>query len=188
MAIKFKQTKFEGRHPSIWRGECKVLPAGFKIENAPEVGVVVAKGTLVAVDFNNRSAYILPLAKSEVGSTTTKFRVAKGTPFKAGEVISNGTNTATISAVDRTNAEYDLVTTSTAITGASVGDTLSYVRTKLPNAVVAADLVIGASSANTLDAAYEACVLVPSLGGDVPSEYVQGITLKNNPNVILIKQ
>ena len=56
MAIDFKKTQLSGHTPEIWRGECKILPGGFKpVQNFP-VGTVLHRGTPIYVDFEAMSA------------------------------------------------------------------------------------------------------------------------------------
>jgi L-asparagine transporter-like permease len=40
----------------------------------------------------------------------------------------------------------------------------------------------------TIDAAFEAVVLTPALSTPVLAEWLNGVFLKNNPNIIFIKQ
>lgn len=78
MAIDFKKTQLSGHTPEIWRGECKILPGGFKpVQNFP-VGTVLHRGTPIYVDFEAMSAAVCKTAKVLKGGTTTAPRVAKG--------------------------------------------------------------------------------------------------------------
>ena len=87
MAIDFKKTQLSGHTPEIWRGECKILPGGFKpVQNFP-VGTVLHRGTPIYVDFEAMSAAVCKTAKVLKGGTTTAPRVAKGHYFVAGDVV-----------------------------------------------------------------------------------------------------
>jgi hypothetical protein len=57
-----------------------------------------------------------------------------------------------------------------------------------PNMVVGADKQFDGKGLPTLDAAFEAVVLYPSLQFPILKEWLQGVALKNNPNIIFIKQ
>ena len=78
MAIDFKKTAVKGHTPEIWRGECKILPGGFKPVQSFPVGTVLHRGTPIFVDFAAMSAAVCKTAKVLAGGTTTAFRVAKG--------------------------------------------------------------------------------------------------------------
>ena len=57
-----------------------------------------------------------------------------------------------------------------------------------PNAVVGAVLEFDGKGIPTIDAAYEAVVLFPSLLFPVLDEWLNGFSLKCNPSIKLIKQ
>jgi hypothetical protein len=194
MAIEFKATKHSGHMPEIWRGEAKMLPAGFKPANTLEVGMVLHRGTPVSVDFENRTAAVCKAAKVLAGGTTSAPRVAKGLYFAVGDSVSKlGGAAATIKSIDRTNVEYDVLTLSAAITGLAEGDTLvesasAGVAKYVPNAVVGAVLEVNANAIPTIDVAYEAVVLYPSLATAILADWLNGFCLKLNPNILFIKQ
>lgn len=194
MAIEFKKTTHSGHVPEIWRGEAKILPAGFKPANALEVGMVLHRGTPVFVDFENRSAAICKAAKVLAGGTTSAPRVAKGLYFAVGDKVSKvGGASATIKSVDRSNSEYDVLTLSAAITGLAENDVLVESETDgaakyAPNAVVGAVLEVNGKGIPTIDVAYEAVVLYPSLATEILKDWLNGFCLKSNPNILFIKQ
>jgi hypothetical protein len=100
---------------------------------------------------------------------------------------------ASIKSIDRTNAEYDVLTLSAAITGLAEGDTLvesgsTGVAKYVPNAVVGAVLEVKANTIPTIDVAYEAVVLYPSLATPILADWLNGFCLKSNPNILFIKQ
>lgn len=206
MAISFAKTSYEGRTPAIWRGECKVLPGGFKPKNTLTKGMVVLRGTPLEVDFDNMEAAVIKVAKVLAGGTTSKPRVAKGHLFAAGDVLMKvGKDDASpsISSVDTSNVDYDVLNLSAAITGLTTNDVLveatpyaaavgsgeatPAAAKYVPNAVVASDLEVK-DKLDTLDAAYEAVVLKNILPFPVQDAWLEGIALKNNPNIIFIKQ
>ena len=206
MAINFARTSYEGRTPAIWRGECKVLPAGFKPKQTLAKGTVVHRATPLFVDFDNLEAAIVKVVKVVTGGTTTKPRVAKGHYFAVNDVVMKVGKTdvsPTISAIDTSNADYDIITLSAAITGLTADDVLAeataYVAPEgsgeatpaalkyIPNAVVAADLEVK-DKLDTLDAAYEALVLKNDVSYPVLEDWLTGFCLKNNPSIKFIKQ
>lgn len=206
MAINFARTSYEGRTPAIWRGECKVLPAGFKPKNTLTKGAVILRGALLSVEFDNMEAAVIKVAKVVTGGTTTKPRVAKGHYLAVNDVVMKVGKTdasPTVSAIDTSNANYDVITLSAGISGLAENDVLveatAYApavgsgeatpaaEKYLPNAVLAADLEVK-DKLDTLDAAYEAVVLKNVVPYPLLDSWVQGIALKNNPNIVFIKQ
>lgn len=120
MAIDFKKTQLSGHTPEIWRGECKILPGGFKpVQNFP-VGTVLHRGTPIYVDFEAMSAAVCKTAKVLKGGTTTAPRVAKGHYFVVGDVVMKlgvTDKSPIIKSIDTANAEYDVITFASAIAG-----------------------------------------------------------------------
>lgn len=201
MAIEFKREKVAGHFPEIWRGECKILPGGFKPLQDFPVGTVLHRGTPIFVDFEGMSAAVCKTAKVLKGGATTAPRVAKGHYFAKGDVITkygDGASTPTISDIDTTNENYDVLKLSAAYTGLAENDILveSVATTEgakaaskyVPNAVVGAVREFDGKGLPTIDAAYEAVVLYPSLAAPVLEEWKNGICLKSNPNILFIKQ
>lgn len=201
MAIEFKKTAVSGRTPEIWRGECKILPGGFKpLQNLP-VGTVLRRGALLEVNCKDMTAAVVKLADVLEGGTTTAVRVAKGHYFAVGDVVTkvgDGSATPSIQSVDTSNVDYDVLNLSAAYTGLSKGDTIvesaavesGKASSKYtPNAIVGADKEFNGKGIPAIDAAYEAVVLYPSLSLSVPEEWLSGsLCLKSNPNILFIKQ
>lgn len=202
MAIDFKRTKVSGRFPEIWRGECKILPAGFKPAQSFAVGTVLRRGTPIHVDFEERSAAVAKVAKVLKGGTTTAPRVPKGHYFAVGDTITklgDGKAAPSIKTIDTTNDEYDTITLSAAYTGLKEDDVIiesnaitseitSAAPLYTPNMVVGADLEFTDKGIPTIDAAYEAVVLYPSLNFPIITDWLNGCCLKANPNILFIKQ
>lgn len=203
MAITFEKQSFGGRFPEIWRGECKMLPGGFKPTQEFAPGTVVRRATPVFVNFDEMSATVCKVASVLDGGTTTKVRVPKGHYFTKGDnVFKYGAEApalVTVNEVDRTNSAYDVLTLSKAITGITKddvlvegksveGETQTVKAVCEPNMVVGADKQFDGKGLPTLDAAFEAVVLYPSLQFPILKEWLQGVALKNNPNIIFIKQ
>jgi len=123
------------------------------------------------------------------GGTTSEPRVAKGHNFQVGDsiVISGSETAVTISAIDTSNDSYDILTLSAEVADLAAGSVLVESAAYMPNAVLGSDLYIDGKGLPTLDAAYDAVVLKNIIGA-VPDAWLQGIALKNNPNIIYINQ
>ena len=210
MAIDFKKTQLSGHTPEIWRGECKILPGGFKpVQNFP-VGTVLHRGTPIYVDFEAMSAAVCKTAKVLKGGTTTAPRVAKGHYFVAGDVVMKlgvTDKSPIIKSIDTANAEYDVLTFASAIAGLAEGDILVEASAAAaaegdneavpaaplytPNMVVCAVKEFTGKGLPTIDAAYEAVVLYPSLNFPLLEDWLINpgkVCLKANPNILFIKQ
>jgi len=207
MAIDFKKTQLSGHTPEIWRGECKILPGGFKpVQNFP-VGTVLHRGTPIYVDFEAMSAAVCKTAKVLKGGTTTAPRVAKGHYFVAGDVVMKlgvTDKSPIIKSIDTANAEYDVLTFASAIAGLAEGDILVAAAAAegdneavpaaplyTPNMVVGAVKEFTGKGLPTIDAAYEAVVLYPSLNFPLLEDWLINpgkVCLKANPNILFIKQ
>lgn len=200
MAIEFKKTAFSGRFPEIWRGECKMLPGGFKPLQSFSVGTVLRRATLLEVNFENMTAAVIKLADVLAGGTTKAVRVAKGHYFAVGDVVTkvgDGKSTPSISSIDTSNVDYDVLTLSAAYTGLTEGDTIvestavgsgDATSKYTPNMIVGADKEFNGKGIPAIDAAYEAVVLYPSLSFTIPAEWLNGPCLKSNPNILFVKQ
>lgn len=202
MAIEFKREQFPGHTPEIWRGECKMLPGGFRPSQDFAVGTVLYRGTPLYVDFETMSAAVCKTARVLDGSTTTAVRVPKGHYFAVGDVVTkagDGASSPSVKYVDTSNGGYDVVTLSAAYTGLKADDVLveatpaaaaggKATAKYTPNAVVGAVKHFDGHGLPTIDAAYEAVVLYPSLAQPVLDEWKQGICLKSNPNIVFVKQ
>ncbi len=210
MAIDFKKTQLSGHTPEIWRGECKILPGGFKpVQNFP-VGTVLHRGTPIHVDFEAMSAAVCKTAKVLAGGTTTAPRIAKGHYFVAGDVVMKlgvTDKSPIIKSIDTANAEYDVLTFASAIEGLAEGDILVEASAAAaaegdneavpaaplytPNMVVGAVKEFTGKGLPTIDAAYEAVVLYPSLNFPLLEDWLINpgkVCLKANPNILFIKQ
>lgn len=197
MAIEFKKQAFSGKTPVIWRGECKILPGGFKPKQTFPVGTVLRRGLPIQVDFDDMSAGVVKIAKVLVGGTTSAARIGKGHLFVVGDKVQKlGTTTSTtVNKIDTSNADYDVVTFAAEITGLAAGDSIqesdgqsSAKPLYTPNMVVGADLEFKGTGIPTIDAAYEAVVLYNNVDYPIPADWLQGVTLKSNPNILFIKQ
>lgn len=211
MPIEFKKNAIAGHTPEIWRGECKILPGGFKPKNTIPVGNKVRRGTLLEVNFEELSAAVIKVATVLSGGTTKAPRIGKGHHFAVGDVVAkvgDGTKSPTITAIDTSNSDYDIITLTAAITGLAENDVIiestEYQAASGEGADATAEvlaepkytpnMVVGAVFENTgkglpaISAAYEAVVLYPSLTFPILSDWLTGVCLKSNPNILFIKQ
>lgn len=128
MAINFQKTTFSGRVPEIWRGECKILPGGYRPNNDVSVGTIVRRGTPLRI-YNGFTADLCKTATVLSGGTTTKPRIGKGNLFEVGDVVfkvgSDGSVSRAITSIDRSNADYDVLTFGSAITGLTTNDVIA---------------------------------------------------------------
>lgn len=203
MAIEFTKTEYKGAQPTIWRGECKILPGGFKPVQTFPAGTVLFRGTPLYVDFDKMEAAVCKAAKVLAGGSASAPRVPKGLHFAKDEYVLNTkdkTKAVKITAVDTTNDSYDTLTLSAATAAFAENDILveckstaatdggNYDLRYLPNAVLGADKEITGKGIPTLDAAYDAVVLYSHVNYPLVPDWVQGMCLKNNPNILFIKQ
>lgn len=197
MAIEFKKQAYSGKTPVIWRGECKILPGGFKPKQTFPIGTVLRRGIPIQVDFDEMSAGVVKIAKVLEGGTTSAARIGKGHLFVVGDKVQKlGTTTSTtVNKIDTSNADYDVVTFATEITGLAAGDSIqesdgqsSAKPLYTPNMVIGADLEFKGTGIPTIDAAYDAVVLYNNVNYPIPADWLQGVALKSNPNILFIKQ
>lgn len=204
MAIEFKKQSYSGHFPEIWRGEAKILPGGFSPKQQIPPGTVLRRAVPLFVDFDELSAAICKTTKMLAGGTTTKPRVPKGHYFSVGDSVTKHgdySKLIVITGIDKSNSEYDTLTLQSEYTGlaekdvlvegASTGDgeNAKIAPAYEPNMIIGAEKDWNGKGLLTIDAAYDAVVLIPSLE-DTPMlpEWLNGVCLKNNPNILYIKQ
>lgn len=200
MAIDFKRTKIAGHFPEIWRGECKMLPGGFKPVQEFPVGTVIQRGTPVFVNFEDMTVAVCKAAKVLSGGSSSAPRVAKGHYFVKGDTVTkygDGKSSPTIKSIDTNNAGYDVITLSAEYSGLTANDVIveseTFTEEDLtpkyePNMVIGAVKEFDGKGLPTLDVAYEAVVLYPSLNFPIVDAWLNGCCLKTNPNILFIKQ
>lgn len=197
MGVKFEGKSYSGNMPVFWRGEAKIFPGGYKLLQTFPKGTVIKKGTPLHIVSGTLTAAVSKNAKVISGGTTTKPRVPKGTLFQVNDVVMKigETTGVTVSSIDSSNADYDVLALSAAITGLVADDTLieatgtSDSAAKYePNAVVGEDTEpLAGDDQDTVSAAYDAVILLGYVP-DIPASWKQGLCLKNNPNIIYVKQ
>jgi len=122
--------------------------------------------------------------------------------LNVGDVVTklgDGTKAPTIKSIDTTNDDYDTITLSAAYTGLAEKDVIvesNEITSEVteakplytPNMVVGADLEFTGKGIPTIDAAFEAVVLYPSLNFPIIPDWLTGCCLKANHNILFIKQ
>lgn len=90
------------------------------------VGSYIPSFTPIAADLKAKTAKIVVnvLVKENVGATDTKVKIAKGSFVVMGTILGNGTKGATITAIDKSKAEYDELTIDAAMGALKTGDVL----------------------------------------------------------------
>lgn len=197
MGVKFEGKSYAGNMPVFWRGEAKILPGGYKLLQTFPKGTVIPKGTPLHIVIGTLTAAVSKYAKVVSVGTATKPRVSKGTLFQINDIVmkEGGTTGVTVSSIDTSNADYDVLTLSSAISGLAADDVLieatatsSSAAKYEPNAVVGEDTEpLAGSDQDTVSAAYDAVVLL-GYTVQLPASWMQGICMKNNPNIIYVKQ
>ena len=199
MAIEFNRKDYSGYFPAFWRGEAKILPGGFKPVQEFPIGTVIRRGTPVFVDTDKLTAAICKTGKVVAGGTTTAPRVAKGHLFVVGDSVAktDSTEAVSVKSIDTTNTDYDVITFTKALTGVAADDVIfetgevseKAVPKYEPNNVVGSDLQFTGKGLPTLDVAFEALVLIPSLAAPLmPDWIVGGQCMKLNHSIKFIKQ
>lgn len=197
MGVKFEGKSYAGNMPVFWRGEAKILPGGYKLLQTFPKGTVIPKGTPLHIVIGTLTAAVSKYAKVVSGGTATKPRVPKGTLFQINDIVmkEGETTGVTVSSIDTSNADYDVLTLSSAISGLVADDVLieatatsSSAAKYEPNAVVGEDTEpLSGGDHGTVSAAYDAVVLL-GYTVQLPASWMQGICMKNNPNIIYVKQ
>ena len=203
MAITFNTNKMPSAERKIWRGEAKMLPAGFKPKQTFVAGTTFLRGTPLFLDMSDLSCAICKVAKVIAGGTTTKPRITKNSYFQVGDkvMVDGGSVERTISAIDSSNSGYDELTLNSALTGATEGafiteslattegQTTTYSAKYVPNAIIGEDREVLASDLPTIDAAWGALV-IKDVAPAIPDSWMAegGLCLKNNHNIVYIRQ
>ena len=188
MAIVFEKGTLKGNFPVFWRGECKVLPGDFKLKQTFPEGTLIRKGTPIAVDFSKMECAVCTAVKIIAGGTTAAPRVIKGSLVQVGEELTIGENKQAITAIDRSNADYDVLTLAAALTGATK-DVFAVVAGYEPNAVVETDYEYKTNmSFQTVSAGYDV-VILKEVAYPMPDDWLLGgWCMKNNPSIKYVRQ
>lgn len=102
-------------------------PGGVTVSVADLGGSALKAGTPIGAPDANGLCHVVKTASvvTAAATTDTTIKVAKGSHFKVGDFIGNGSKGATISAIDKTDASFDVITVNAALGVAlKVGDAL----------------------------------------------------------------
>ncbi len=202
MAIKFEREAIPGNMSVFWRQEVRMLPGGFTPAQDVPVGETVQRGAFVSVDFDNMTAAIVKVGQVVDGGTTSKPRVSKKNNIFAGDTVMKVGKTdaaVTVKSVDHSNADYDVIELSAAITGLAAGDYIqeakkddgasTYSPAYTANMVLGADFVSRKSGIATFDVAWSAMVL-KDVCSPFPAAWLEtgSPCLATNHNILFIKQ
>lgn len=106
------------------------LAGGFNINDSDiDDGQYIPVLAPLAVDFKTRTAKVSKSVKAVEAINATTLKVQKGSFTKVNMHLGDGTNGATITAIDTTNANYDTLTLSATIDGVKAGDVLFEAKT-----------------------------------------------------------
>lgn len=202
MGISFDKIAVAGNFPPFWRGDVKVLPGDFKLKQTFAEGTLLKAGTPIQLDFDNMECGVVKVAKVLAGGTTTIPRVVKGSLLKVGDVVAKVGKldlSRVVSAIDTSNADYDVVTLDGAMTTLTTGDFLAESATYaadplvesaplyVADAVIETTKVYTAKGFQTVSAGYEGLIL-KEVAYPIPATWLTGFSLKNNPSIKYIKQ
>lgn len=188
MAIVFEKGKVKGNFPVFWRGECKTLPGDFRIKQTFPEGTLIRKGTPIALDFSKMECTVCKAVKIIAGGTTAAPRVEKGSLVQIGDELTIGENKQAITAIDNSNADYDVLTLAADLTGATK-NAFAVVAGSEPNAVVETDYEYKTNmSFQTVSAGYDVIIL-KDVAYPMPDEWLLGgWCMKNNPSIKYVRQ
>lgn len=188
MAIEFEKGQIKGGFPVFWRGECKVLPGDFKLTQTFPEGTLIRKGTPIALDFAKMECRVCKAVKIVSGGATSALRVVKGSLVQIGDKLKIGANEQTINNIDKSNADYDVVTLAAALTGAA-DNAIAVVGTDVPNAVVETDKEYKTNmDFQTVSAGYDVIIL-KEVAYPMPEDWLLGgWCMKNNPSIKYVRQ
>lgn len=127
--FKFNLNPIEGTMPEMCRFDTVYrLSGGFNLDITNLGGISeIPPLTPLVVDFETRKAVaVINVTVAEaITAGSTSLKVKKGSLAQKGMHLGNGSNGGTIASVDKSNAEYDLITlSSTPTLVAAAGDVL----------------------------------------------------------------
>lgn len=129
MGLGLKRTLSTGDIP-VWQGtgkDIQLAQGGFRLDTTGlTAGAVIKAGNPMTFDAATRVAKPLAVGKitEDAGSSATSYKIAKGSRLKVGDYFASktGNKAYAITAIDTTNAGYDLVTVGTTIGAVTNGD------------------------------------------------------------------
>jgi len=116
----FENTKTEGTTGvPIWQSKnLQVAQGGYTLDDLFVAGEVIPSGVPIGYDDTTRLAKVGKLGVAQAGATNTatQYKVLKGNLLKVGMTVKSGASAGkVITEIDKTNADYDLLTTATTL-------------------------------------------------------------------------
>lgn len=132
--FKYSMNPIEGIMPEMCRFETVYrLSGGFNLDLSNLIGVdVIPPLAPIVVDFKTRKAVAVINCSvvEDISAGATSLKIKKGSFVYVGMHLGNGTNGGTITAIDKTSADYDVVTLADSPTLVAVaGDVLFETKT-----------------------------------------------------------
>lgn len=129
MAIGYEKRTSTGKIP-VFGSHAETAPGGFLlVTTGLAIGATLAAGTPLVLDYDARTATALHtgIVQTTAGGTATTYQVKKGHTLAVGDNIATGPvggKAYPITAIDATNADYDVLTVDTTIGAATAGSLL----------------------------------------------------------------
>lgn len=206
MGVTFDREKIPGGFSPFWRGGFKVLPGGFKLKQTFPEGTLLRKSIPLQLDFDNLEAGVVKVAEVLAGGTATKPRVVKGSLLQVGDtvmVLGKTDASTTVKSLDKTNSEYDVIELTASLGAlaeksflqesseytAAAGENPAVPAAPLyiADAVIETDVEYSAKGFQTVSAGYEGLIL-KEVAYPIPSDWLNGYSLKGNPSIKYIRQ
>ena len=112
----------------VWRDESVYrMSVGYYLNTAGLVaGMIVGKGCPLAVDFKTQTATPVKNVRvvAAVADGGTAIKISKDSLVKVGDFISDGTTTAAVTAIDKSNTAFDTLTVGSSLGAIAVGTVL----------------------------------------------------------------
>ena len=195
MAVIVEGIVHPGHYPVVYR-HAEVLPGGYRIKNALPKGYMIPRGTYVEIKADKLEANICKVGQIVGGGSDTAIRVAKGHLFVKGDfvMLSGKKQSKKVQSIDTSHPDYDVLTVDAALTGASAGVVLVEAKDAHETTAVPKFIPNGFVDREKEYKDGDTCVSVGCRGilihGNipVPTEFVDGIHMKNNANVLIVSQ
>lgn len=106
------QKRKDERHVKALVHKIADIPGGVTVSVADLGGLTIQSGTVISAPDSNGLCHVVKTAQvvSAVGATDVKIKVAKGSHFKIGDFIGNGAKGGKITAIDKADASFDVIT------------------------------------------------------------------------------
>ena len=181
MGLKEKKTTIKGGFPVFW-SRCSTLPGDFKVTNVTG-DAIIPEGTPIKLDFDNMECKVCKAIEVLEGGSTSAPRIKKGSFITTDDEVGE----QTITKIDTSNPDYDVLTLSAAETSATPGAVIA-IGEDLPDAVVERTVKHEEDQTfYTVSAGYDVVILKP-VAYPMPAAWLTGYCMKNNPSIKYIRQ